>query len=71
MRRAMRYAHQIGCEDPLMHRLVPALVHEMGDAFPELMRAQNLIAETLKLEETKFRKTLGTGLRLLGESTTA
>ncbi|HUJ38838.1 MAG TPA: alanine--tRNA ligase, partial [Hyphomicrobium sp.] len=68
MRRAMRYAYQIGCEEPLMYRLVPALVHEMGDAYPELVRAQPLITETLNLEETKFRRTLGTGLRLLSES---
>ncbi|MDX2204715.1 MAG: alanine--tRNA ligase [Hyphomicrobiaceae bacterium] len=68
MRRAMRYAHQIGCQDPLMHRLVPALVHEMGEAYPELTRAQALISETLKLEETRFKKTLGTGLRLLAEA---
>ena len=59
MRRAMRYAHQIGCEEPLMYRLVPTLVHEMGDAYPELVRAQPLITETLKLEETKFRSDVG------------
>jgi alanyl-tRNA synthetase len=64
----MRYAHQIGCREPLMYRLVPALVHEMGDAYPELVRAQAMISATLKLEETKFKKTLGTGLRLLGEA---
>jgi alanyl-tRNA synthetase len=69
MRRAMRYAHQIGCDEPLMYRLVPALVHEMGDAFPELARGQALITETLKLEETRFKRTLGTGLRLLGDAT--
>lgn len=68
MRRAMRYAHQMGCRDPLMYRLVPALVHEMGDAFPELARAEALIAETLKLEETKFKKTLDNGLKLLAEN---
>ncbi len=68
MRRAMRYAQQIGCHEPLMYRLVPALVHEMGDAYPELVRAQPLITETLRTEENKFKKTLGTGLRLLGES---
>ena len=68
MRRAMRYAHQIGCREPLMCRLVPTLVHEMGEAYPELVRAQALIAETLKLEETKFKKTLDTGLRLLDEA---
>jgi alanyl-tRNA synthetase len=68
MRRAMRYAHQIGCHDPLMYHLVPSLVREMGDAYPELARAQPLITETLKLEETKFKRTLDNGLKLLGES---
>jgi alanyl-tRNA synthetase len=68
MRRAMRYAHQMGCREPLMYHLVPALVREMGDAYPELVRAQPLITETLKLEETKFKKTLDNGLKLLGES---
>ena len=68
MRRAMRYAAQIGCAEPLMYHLVPALVREMGDAYPELVRAQPLITETLKLEETKFKRTLDNGLKLLGES---
>ena len=68
MRRAMRYAHQIGCVEPLMYTLVPALVREMGDAYPELVRAQPIITETLKLEETKFKRTLDNGLKLLGES---
>ena len=68
MRRAMRYAHQMGCSEPLMYHLVPALVREMGDAYPELARAQPLITETLKLEETKFKRTLDNGLKLLGES---
>ena len=68
MRRAMRYAHQLGCSDPLMYRLVPSLVREMGAAYPELGRAEALITETLKLEETKFKKTLGNGLKLLGEA---
>jgi alanyl-tRNA synthetase len=68
MRRAMRYAHQIGCRESLMYRLVPSLVHKMGEAYPELVRAQPLVTETLKLEETKFKKTLDTGLKLLGES---
>ncbi|MEQ1718565.1 MAG: alanine--tRNA ligase [Hyphomicrobium sp.] len=67
MRRAMRYAHQLGCAEPLMHRLVPALVKEMGDAFPELVRGQALIAETLKLEESRFKKTLENGLKLLSD----
>ena len=70
MRRAMRYAHQLGCRDPLMHRLVPTLVKEMGEAFPELTRGQALITETLKLEETQFKKTLDNGLKLLAESST-
>ena len=68
MRRAMRYAAQIGCVEPLMYHLVPSLVREMGDAYPELVRAQPLITETLKLEETKFKRTLDNGLKLLGES---
>lgn len=68
MRRAMRYAHQLGCADPLMYRLVPALVREMGAAYPELGRAEALITETLKLEETRFKNTLGNGLKLLGEA---
>ena len=69
MRRAMRYAHQLGAADPLMHRLVPVLVSEMGQAFPELQRGQALITETLKLEETRFRETLVRGLGLLEEET--
>jgi alanyl-tRNA synthetase len=67
MRRAMRHAHQLGADEPLMHRLVPALVQQMGEAYPELVRAKALIAETLKLEETRFRQTLERGLRLLDE----
>ena len=69
MRRAMRHAHLLGAAEPLMHRLVPALVAEMGAAYPELVRAQPLIEETLKLEETRFRQTLDKGLRLLDEAT--
>mgnify|MGYP001824839360 CR=1 FL=1 len=69
MRRAMRHAHLLGCREPLLWRLVPALVHEMGEAFGELVRAQALITETLKLEETRFKETLGRGLRLLEEET--
>ena len=65
MRRAMRHAHQLGAVDPLMHRLVPALVRQMGGAYPELARAQSLIEETLRSEETRFRQTLDRGLRLL------
>jgi alanyl-tRNA synthetase len=69
MRRAMRHAHMIGCREPLMFRLVPALVQQMGSAYPELVRAQPLITETLKLEETRFKQTLERGLRLLDEET--
>jgi alanyl-tRNA synthetase len=71
MRRAMRHARILGAADPLMHRLVPALVSEMGAAYPALVRAQPLIEETLKLEETRFRQTLDNGLRLLDEATAA
>jgi alanyl-tRNA synthetase len=69
MRRAMRHAHIIGCKEPLMHRLVPTLVQLMGPHYPELVRAQPLITETLKLEETRFKQTLERGLRLLDEET--
>jgi alanyl-tRNA synthetase len=69
MRRAMRHAHMIGCKEPLVWRLVPALVQQMGAAYPELARAQPLIAETLLLEETNFKQTLERGLRLLEEET--
>lgn len=65
MRRAMRHAHMMGCKEPLMWRLVPALVRLMGDVFPELVRAQALMTETLRLEETRFKETLGRGLKLL------
>ncbi|MCH8952299.1 MAG: alanine--tRNA ligase [Proteobacteria bacterium] len=67
MRRAMRHAHLLGVETPLMHRLVPALVQQMGQAFPELGRAQALIAETLEAEENRFRRTLDRGLGLLSD----
>ena len=69
MRRAMRHAHMLGAKDPVMYRLVPTLVDQMGQAFPELGRARSLIEETLKLEETRFKETLGRGLRLLSEAT--
>lgn len=69
MRRAMRHAQLLGAADPLMWRLVPALVREMGQAYPELVRGQALITETLKLEETRFRKTLARGLGLLADAT--
>ena len=68
MRRGMRHAHLLGTKDPLMHRLVPALVAEMGSAYPELQRGEGLIAETLKLEEIRFRETLARGLKLLDEA---
>ena len=69
MRRAMRHAHLLGAKEPLMARLVPALVAEMGAAYPELVRAQPLIEATLRQEETQFRKTLDRGLGLLDEAT--
>ena len=69
MRRAMRHAHLLGADQPLMHRLVPALVTEMGAAYPELARAQALITEVLEREETRFRQTLDKGLKLLDEAT--
>ena len=65
MRRAMRHAEILGAREPTMYRLVPTLVREMGQAYPELMRAEALIAETLKLEETRFRRTLERGLSIL------
>ena len=68
MRRAMRHAHMIGCREPLLHRIAPVLVREMGGAFPELGQASALIAETLRLEEERFKRTLGRGLRLLDEA---
>ena len=70
MRRAMRHAHLMGCDQPLLWKLVPALVTEMGQAYPELIRASALITETLKLEETRFKATLDKGLKLLDEEVT-
>ena len=67
MRRAMRHAHMIGCEEPLMWRLVPALTGAMGQVYEELVRAEPLVTETLQLEETRFKRTLERGLRLLDE----
>jgi alanyl-tRNA synthetase len=67
MRRAMRHAHMMGAAEPVMWKLVPALVHLAGAAYPELARAEALIAETLQLEETRFKQTLGRGLKLLDE----
>ncbi len=69
MRRAMRHAELLGATEPLMWRLVPVLVREMGQAYPELHRADALISETLKLEETRFRRTLERGLAILEEAT--
>ncbi|MEN5246540.1 alanine--tRNA ligase [Brucella pseudintermedia] len=69
MRRAMRHAQLLGAKEPLMWRLLPALIREMGQAYPELIRADALISETLKLEETRFRKTLDRGLGLLSDAT--
>jgi alanyl-tRNA synthetase len=68
MRRAMRHAHLLGAADPLMHRLVPTLVAEMGEAYPELRRAQAFIEDTLKQEEIRFRTTLGRGMGLLEDA---
>ena len=68
MRRAMRHAHMMGCEEPLLWRLVPALVTQMSQAFSELNRAEPLITETLKLEETRFKQTLERGLKLLEDA---
>jgi alanyl-tRNA synthetase len=68
MRRAMRHAELLGAQEPLMWKLVPALVREMGQAYPELVRAEALIAETLKLEESRFRRTLERGLAILDEA---
>ncbi|MDX6807489.1 alanine--tRNA ligase [Terrihabitans rhizophilus] len=67
MRRAMRHAQLLGSEQPVMFKLVPALVREMGAAYPELVQSEALITETLKLEESRFRKTLTRGLQILDE----
>ena len=69
MRRAMRHAHILGAAEPLMHRLVPALVQQMGEAYPELRRAEPVIEDTLRQEEERFRRTLGRGMALLEEAT--
>ncbi|MGI8852542.1 MAG: alanine--tRNA ligase [Methyloceanibacter sp.] len=69
MRRAMRHAHLLGAKEPLLYRLVPALIEQMGRAYHELPRGEALIEETLKLEETRFRETLERGLRLLDDAT--
>jgi alanyl-tRNA synthetase len=70
MRRAMRHAHLLGADEPLMHRLAPTLIEQMGTAYPELRRAQPVIVETLRQEEERFRRTLGRGMSLLEEATT-
>ena len=67
MRRAMRHAHLLGVKDPVMHKMVPALVSHMGQAYPELGQAQALIEESLLLEETRFKTTLDRGLKLLDD----
>ncbi len=69
MRRAMRHAHMMGCQEPMMHKLVPVLNAQMGAAFPELRRAETLITDTLQLEENRFKQTLDRGLKLLFEET--
>ncbi|MEP3525839.1 MAG: alanine--tRNA ligase [Hyphomicrobiales bacterium] len=69
MRRAMRHAHLLGAKDPLICRLVPTLITEMGQAFPELVRGEGLITETLRLEEERFHKTLDRGLSILDDAT--
>ena len=69
MRRAMRHAHILGAADPLMHRLAPTLTEEMGAAYPELVRAEPMIVDTLRQEEERFRRTLGRGMALLDEAT--
>ena len=69
MRRGMRHAYQLGAEEPLMYKLIPTLVAKMGEAYPELRRAEAMVSETLRLEEARFQKTLGRGLKLLEEET--
>ena len=69
MRRAMRHAHLLGAEEPLMHRVAPDLVQLMGEAYPELKRAEPAIVDTLRQEEERFRRTLGRGMSLLDEAT--
>ncbi len=69
MRRAMRHAHLMGAQDPLLHKLFPTLLAKMGEAFPELKRAESLITQTLESEELRFKKTLDRGLKMLDEET--
>src|SRR5690606_2447959 len=67
MRRAMRHATLLGANEPVIHKLVPALVREMGQAYPELSRGEAMITETVRLEEGRFLKTLGRGLQILAD----
>src|SRR6185295_14965991 len=67
MRRAMRHAHILGAKQPLMHRLAPTLIAEMGEAYPELRRAEPVIKAQLHEEEERFRRTLANGLKLLDD----
>ena len=67
MRRAMRHLHQLGCDEPVMHKLVPSLVQEMGGHYSELYRAEALISQTIELEESRFKDTLSRGLKILQE----
>lgn len=69
MRRAMRHAYLLGVKEPMIYKLLPSLQREMGEAYPELYRAQNLILDTIKTEETRFLRTLDKGLRLLDDET--
>ena len=71
MRRAMRHAHILGAKEPLMHRLVPSLITEMGKAYPELQRGEAMLSDNLRLEEERFKETLGRGLKLLEEETSS
>ena len=67
MRRAMRHCHLLGCEEPHLYKVFPSLLQQMGDAFPELIERKNLIENSLKEEETRFKLTLDRGLKLLNE----
>lgn len=69
MRRGMRHAHLLGAKEPLLHRLFPTLLGKMGQAYPELARAQSLIIQTLEMEEKRFKVTLDRGLKMLDEET--
>ena len=67
MRRAMRHAYMLGIKDPMIYKLLPTLQKEMGEAYPELYARENLISETIKIEEERFGRTLDKGLKLLDE----